>query len=119
MSMDTWHMHHNERIYPKSFEFIPERWLGDPKGPDGKKKLSRYMTAFGKGTRACVGINLAYAEITMVIAALFRRFDFDLFKSDYEDVRIVRDVLAPDPRPDSKGVRVVIRSSCFAEDSGH
>ena len=55
----------------------------------------------------------------MVIAALFRRFDFDLSKTDYEDVRIVRNVIAPDPRPDSKGVRVVIGSSCFAKHSGH
>ena len=112
-------MHHNERIYPKSFEFVPERWLGNPKGPDGNKNLNRYMTSFGKGTRNCLGMNLAHAEITMVIAAFFRCFEFDLFETDYEDVRIVRDVLAPDPSPDSKGVRVLVRSSSFAEGSGY
>jgi cytochrome P450 len=107
--MDTWHMHHNEAIYPKSFDFIPERWLGGPKGPDGEKSLSRYMTSFGEGTRICLGINLAYAEITMVLATLFRRFEFDLFETSYEDVRIVREVLAPDPSPKSKGIRVLVR----------
>lgn len=115
--MDTWHNHHDESIYPQSFEFIPQRWLGNPKGPDGQRNLNRYMTSFGKGTRICVGMNLAYAEIIMVIAALFRRFDFELFETDYEDVRIVRDVVAPDPRSTSKGVRVTVTSSYLAESS--
>ncbi|MCJ1264133.1 hypothetical protein MMC22_004004 [Lobaria immixta] len=109
VSMSTWQMHHDERIYPKSFEFIPERWLNNSRGPDGQKYLKRYMTSFGKGTRICLGMNLAYAEITMMIAALFRRFEFELFNTNYEDVRIVRDVVAPDPRPSSKGVRVIVK----------
>ena len=111
--MDTWSVHHNESIYPKSFDFVPERWLGSPKGPDGERPLNRYMTAFGRGTRICLGMNLANAEVSMVLAALFRRFDLELFETDYEDVRIVRDVLAPDPRPDSRGVRVLVNSSSF------
>lgn len=102
-------MHHDERIYPKSFEFVPERWLNNPREPADQKHLKRYMTSFGKGTRICLGMNLAYAEVTMVIAALFRRFEFKLFDTDYEDVRIVRDVVAPGPRPTSKGVRVIVK----------
>ena len=102
-------MHHDERIYPKSFEFIPERWSNNPREPAGQRLLKRYMTSFGKGTRICLGMNLAYAEITMVIAALFRRFEFELFDTNYEDVRIVRDVVAPDPRPSTKGVRIIVK----------
>ena len=30
---------------------------------------------FSKGSRACVGINLAYAELYLITAYLFRRFD--------------------------------------------
>ena len=110
VGMDSWHMHHDERTYPKSFDFIPDRWLGNPKGPDRKRPLSCYMTSFGKGSRICVGMNLAYAEITFAIAGLFRRFDLELYQTTYEDVRIVRDVVAPDPSPQSKGVRVIVRS---------
>ena len=106
-------MHHDEKVYPRSFDFVPERWLDNPRGPDGQKYLKRYMTAFGKGTRICLGMNLAYAEVTMLVAALFRRFDLELFETDYEDVRIVRDVIAPDVRPDSKGVRIKVTDSCF------
>ena len=112
VSMNTWCMHHDERIYPKSFEYIPERWLGDPKGPDGEKSLKRYMTAFGKGSRLCLGINLAYAETTMLLAALFRRFELELFETDYEDVRVARDVVAPDTDPSRIGVRFKVVSSC-------
>ena len=31
---------------------------------------------FSKGSRACIGINLAYAEVYLITAYLFRRFDF-------------------------------------------
>jgi cytochrome P450 len=103
-------MHHDESIYPNSFAFVPERWLGNPRGPDGQKYLTRYMTSFGKGTRMCLGMNLAYAEIRMVVAALFRRFNFELFETNLEDVTTVKDVIAPDVKPDSKGVRVTVKS---------
>lgn len=103
-------MHHDENIYPQSYTFIPERWLGNPRASNGKAPLKRYMTSFGKGTRICLGMNLAQAEIILVIAALFRRFDLELFETSYEDVRIVRDVVAPDASRESKGVRVRVDS---------
>jgi len=103
--MDTWHMHHDESIFPQSYTFIPERWLGNPRAPNDKVRLKRYMTSFGKGSRICLGMNLAHAEIVLVIAAVFRRFNLEIFESSYEDVRIVRDVVAPDASRDSKGVR--------------
>ena len=108
--MDSWEMHHDEQLYPNSFDFVPERWIGNPTGPDGQKPLKGYMTSFGKGSRICVGMHLAEAEVRMVIATLFRRFHFELFETSYRDVEIVRDRVAPDVRPDSKGVRVLVKS---------
>ena len=46
---------HDESIFPKSHEFIPERWLNDPKTSDGVP-LDRFMVSFGRGTRSCLGI---------------------------------------------------------------
>jgi cytochrome P450 len=46
---------HDEEIFPRSHEFIPERWLDDPKTKDGVP-LDRYMVSFGRGTRSCLGI---------------------------------------------------------------
>jgi cytochrome P450 len=45
-------MHHNEDIFPDSQSFIPERWMD----PDQRKYLERYMVAFSKGSRQCIGI---------------------------------------------------------------
>ena len=62
VSMDNYDVSHDEAIFPNSHKFIPERWLDDPKAPDGKP-LSRYSVSFGKGSRNCVGMQLAYAEL--------------------------------------------------------
>lgn len=43
--------HHDERLFPASREFRPERWLDvDRRGPD------RGMLVFSKGSRACLGM---------------------------------------------------------------
>ncbi|KAF2476092.1 cytochrome P450 [Lindgomyces ingoldianus] len=108
ISMDTWHMHHNETLYPDSYAFVPERWIGDSRAPDGKP-LKHYMVAFGKGTRNCLGMNLAQAAITIALASLVRRFEFELFETSYEmDVQVARDVVAPGTHPESLGVRVFV-----------
>ncbi|KAI8262666.1 Cytochrome P450 monooxygenase [Colletotrichum sp. SAR11_239] len=63
VSMDQYHMLMNERVFPDPTAFRPERWLGDPRGPDGIHPLTHYMTVFGRGTRMCLGLNLAYSEL--------------------------------------------------------
>ncbi|KAF2034988.1 cytochrome protein [Setomelanomma holmii] len=109
ISLDTWHMHHNKHIFPDSFAFKPLRWLGNPTAPSGKP-LKHYMVSFGKGTRNCLGINLARAEITIGLALLVRRFEFELYETTYDrDVKVVRDVVAPDCHPSSQGVRVLVK----------
>ena len=113
ISLDTWHMHHNPVLYPRSFSFEPERWLGDPHAPAPyhTRPLKHYMVSFGKGTRRCIGENLARAEITIALASLFRRFDWELFETTYDDVRVVRDLIAPDVSRESKGVRVLVKEA--------
>ncbi|RYP64882.1 hypothetical protein DL771_008559 [Monosporascus sp. 5C6A] len=59
VSMDHYHMHMDERVYEDPEVFSPERWLGNPKGPDGLKPLTAYLTPFGRGTRMCLGLHLA------------------------------------------------------------
>ena len=105
-------MHHNEILYPHSFSFIPERWLGNPKAapPFEHHALKHYLTSFGRGTRDCIGMNLAHAEIVIVLASLFRRFELTLYETTYErDVQVVRDVIAPDVSKESQGIRVLIK----------
>jgi hypothetical protein len=52
--------------------------------------------------------SLAHAEIYMVLAAVFRRFSFELYETDVSDVRMAHDFFIPSPKLDSKGVRVKV-----------
>ena len=107
--MDNYAVSHDEAIFPDSFIYKPERWLNSPKAPDGKQ-LSRYMVAFGRGTRSCVGMQLAYAELFIGISTLFRRFDFDLFETGRDAVDLWMDRFVPRPKPGTQGVRAVVKS---------
>ncbi|EAW08477.1 cytochrome P450 [Aspergillus clavatus NRRL 1] len=71
VSMSSWIMHHNEGLYPNSETFDPERWLN----PVTYNTLDKYLFAFGKGTRQCVGMQLAYSELYVTLGRVFRQFD--------------------------------------------
>ena len=66
-------VHRSPAVFANPDEFIPDRWLGED-----AKILDASMAAFSKGPRSCIGINLAYCELYLVIAAVFRRFDMTL-----------------------------------------
>ncbi|GKZ66598.1 hypothetical protein AnigIFM60653_002813 [Aspergillus niger] len=107
ISMDNYSVSHDEAIFPDSFTFKPERWLDDPVAPDGRK-LTRYLVSFGRGTRSCLGINLAYAEMYISLANVYRNFEFELFETSRESVDVYRDMFLPHPKPGTQGVRVKV-----------
>lgn len=76
--------HLKQNIFPEPRIFRPERWIG----PDGQK-LERHLVPFNRGTRSCLGMNLARAELVLILAAVFREFDFDV-----SAVRRERDIVA-------------------------
>lgn len=106
--MSIYSIAHDEQIFPDSYTFKPSRWLDNPKGPDGQKYLSRYMVSFGKGNRMCLGMHLAYAEIYIALAMVFRQFNMKLYDTEKADVECCSDMFVPHPRKGSKGVRVTI-----------
>ncbi|KAI0205556.1 cytochrome protein [Astrocystis sublimbata] len=108
VSMNIYDVAHDEIIFPDSFEYHPERWMGDPRAPDGRS-LSRYMVSFSRGTRSCQGMQLAYAELYIGIATIFRRFDLELYETSKTDVEAARDRFGPRTVRASKGVRVVVK----------
>ncbi|KAI0437891.1 cytochrome protein [Xylaria telfairii] len=108
VSMSIYDVSHDENIFPNSFEYRPERWLGNPRSSDGRQ-LSRYMVSFGRGTRSCVGLQLAYAELFIGLATLFRRFNFEIYNTDRRDVEAARDGFVPRPVRGSNGVRVLVK----------
>ncbi|GAP86887.1 putative cytochrome P450 [Rosellinia necatrix] len=109
VSMDAYHIHMNEEIFPEPMVFRPERWLGNPKGPNGLHPLSYYMVSFSRGARNCLGINLAWMELYVGLATVFRRHDLELFETTRTDVDFKFDMVRPMPDWGSKGVRVVVR----------
>ncbi|KAF2193532.1 cytochrome P450 [Zopfia rhizophila CBS 207.26] len=62
----------NPETFPDPLKFDPERWLCDP---DTYKERDRHMLSFSRGSRSCIGINLAYATLHLTVAHLFRRFE--------------------------------------------
>jgi cytochrome P450 len=101
-------------VYPSPQEFRPERFLENP-------KLKRHQLTFSRGTRICAGINLAYQELYMILAAVFTRYDrwdgtgkqkaltLELCETTRRDVDCMRDLVTEVVPDDSKGVRVVVR----------
>ncbi|KAI2981999.1 hypothetical protein CBS147344_9070 [Aspergillus niger] len=71
VSMSSWTMHHNEELFPKSETFDPNRWTD----PVMSKSLEKYLFSFGKGSRQCIGMPLAYCELYVTLGRLFRQFD--------------------------------------------
>lgn len=63
-------------------EFIPERWLDDERFKDDNKAA---FQPFSVGPRNCVGKNLAYFEMRIVLARLL--WNFDLVKLSPASVR--------------------------------
>ncbi|KAI5862015.1 putative cytochrome P450 [Durotheca rogersii] len=110
VSMDAYHMHTNPDIFPNPLEFVPERWLGDPKGPDGVRPLSYYLVSFIRGSRVCIGMHLALMDMYVALAMLFRRHKLELFETDRSDVDFIVDLVRPMPKWDTKGVRIIVKS---------
>ncbi|KAL4922403.1 cytochrome P450 [Aspergillus aurantiobrunneus] len=105
VGMTSYLIHHNEQIFPDSREFIPERWMDQEK----RKYLERYMVSFTKGSRQCIGMNLARAEILLALSNIIRRLNLELYETTREDITIAHDLFLPFAQEGRKGVRVLVR----------
>ncbi|GFF32239.1 trichodiene oxygenase [Aspergillus udagawae] len=88
VSMSTYFVHQDPSIFPDPQTFRPERWI---EASDQPERLTKYIVSFTRGSRICLGMNLAYIELFMTIAYMVRRFDMVLHETTFEDIRIVRD----------------------------
>ncbi|KAI0448817.1 cytochrome P450 [Xylaria acuta] len=75
VSVFQWAINHNERFWKDPFKFAPERFLNDEKY---KTDQLDAMQPFGIGPRNCIGQNLAYAEMRLVLAKLVYNFDMSI-----------------------------------------
>lgn len=56
-------------------KFAPERWLGDPAYANDSKAV---LHPFSTGSRDCIGKNLAYTEMRLLLTRLLWKFDVEL-----------------------------------------
>ena len=104
VSMNNMDMHDDPSVFIDPKAFNPDRWLGAD-----SVELQKQLVPFCRGTRACVGMNLAYAEMYVVLATLVRRFEMVLFETGREDVEVKHEYHIPRVRKGSKGVRGLVK----------
>ncbi|KAH9113935.1 hypothetical protein AeMF1_011948 [Aphanomyces euteiches] len=77
-------IHRNPRYWTKPNEFIPERFLpGTPEWTAdevlrGGSSHNFYFLPFSMGTKNCIGLRFAMAEIRVILAMLFANFDIKI-----------------------------------------
>ena len=90
--------HFDANYFANPFAFEPERWLGA-----NSNELENRLVSFSRGTRGCLGIkyvihprdaktltliftSLAYAELYITFAYVFRKYDFTLNETTEHDM---------------------------------
>jgi len=102
MSMSAILVHLNPSLFPAPRVFDPDRWIANP-------GLRRYLVSFSKGSRQCLGMNLAYAELYLAVAYTLWRFPrMRLVDTSLDDVETVADYFMPLPRNRGREVRVLL-----------
>lgn len=56
MGCSPFFIHRNATIFPDPEKFDPDRWIRTNGKTARGERLDRYLTAFTKGSRACLGI---------------------------------------------------------------
>ena len=102
-------------LYAHPDEFLPDRYIEDP-------SLSKHLFSFSKGTRQCIGMNLAYQELQTFTAGIFRNYDLydptkmnqkgptlELYQTEQRDIAMHADYITPAQYEGSQGLRIMIR----------
>ncbi|KAF6811209.1 cytochrome p450 [Colletotrichum sojae] len=75
VAVHQWAIHHNEAYFRDPFSFRPERFLADPEFASDNREA---FQPFHLGPRNCLGRNLAYVEMRLILARLIWSFDLEL-----------------------------------------
>ncbi|KAI9042371.1 putative benzoate 4-monooxygenase cytochrome P450 [Aspergillus affinis] len=96
----------DKKIFTDPHLFNPERWI------TGRKKLDKYLIAFGRGSRMCLGMNLARAELLIILSAVFRQFTFDVTAvNQARDIDYNHDYIMGASAHDSPGI--LVKPTCL------
>ncbi|KAE8379737.1 cytochrome P450 [Aspergillus bertholletiae] len=101
------------RIAPD--EMLEFRGWKIPSGPERRLKLSimdsnleKYLGPFSKGSQGCLGPNMTYAWLYLVLATLLPRFEFSLFETTEENIKTVTDCINGQAKSGQNHIRVKV-----------
>nr|POE96394.1 isotrichodermin c-15 hydroxylase [Quercus suber] len=75
LSVSQFSAYHDENNFKDPDEFVPERWMGAKRYENDKRNA---LQPFSFGPRNCLGKNLAYAEMRLILAKMVWSFDMEL-----------------------------------------
>ncbi|KAK6077404.1 cytochrome P450 [Seiridium cupressi] len=75
VSVPQWSAYQSEANWVEPGRFLPERWLGDPRFAGDNREI---LNPFSRGPRNCIGRNLAYAEMRLILTRVLWNFDLEL-----------------------------------------
>ncbi|UPK99637.1 hypothetical protein LCI18_010689 [Fusarium solani-melongenae] len=107
VSESTLLVHLDPSIFPSPNTFDPDRWV---RAAREGVHLSKYICSFTKGTRQCLGINLAYAELYIAIAKIATSLEMELYNTSLEDVQIHHIRLTGYPKTGTGEIKAIVTS---------
>jgi cytochrome P450 len=105
ISMTTNDMHMDPNCFPDPTAFNPDRWFD----PVTAKQGDQYFAPFSKGSRACIGRDLAQLEILITAGVILSTFEMEICDTTYDDIKGYHDYFAPFCRYDSDGLKVILK----------
>lgn len=88
VSMQCYTTQRDPNAFSQPDEFRPERWL-EPELVSAEMK--ELFMPFSKGSRACLGKNLAMMELKVIAAAVIRSFSVDVASGTTDDTMTMTD----------------------------
>ncbi|KAJ5237155.1 hypothetical protein N7489_007246 [Penicillium chrysogenum] len=75
VSIHQWALYRREEYFRDPDTYHPERFLGDPSFADDRREV---LQPFHTGPRNCLGRNLAYSEMRLILALIIFNFDMEI-----------------------------------------
>ncbi|KAI5202588.1 benzoate 4-monooxygenase cytochrome P450 [Aureobasidium subglaciale] len=75
VAISNWAINHSATNFRHHDMFVPERWMGDPKYASDNRAACQ---PFSTGSRNCIGKNLAYHEMRLLLSMTLFHFDLTL-----------------------------------------
>jgi len=73
ISAFAWCLHRNEAVFPQPELWLPDRWLN--RSATELAEMEKWFWAFGSGSRACLGRNVAMELMRYALAGVYTNFE--------------------------------------------